>query len=88
MANKLEDMKERLAELSGERAQLDTAIEEMIVNMAEVPPEQRSASDWAPDGASTRKYLELTQRQAAVETEIIDLSRAIVETDEPASSLH
>jgi hypothetical protein len=88
MASKLDDMKARLAELSSERAQLDTAIEEMIADLAEVPPEQRSASDWAPDGASTRKYLELTKRQAAVETEIIDLNRAIVENDEPASPLH
>jgi hypothetical protein len=87
MANKRDDMGMRLAELSSERGQLDAAIEEMIANMAELPPEQRSASDWAPDGASTRKYLELTKRQAAVETEIIDLNRAIVETDEPASSL-
>jgi hypothetical protein len=88
MANKLDDMRLRLAELMDERAQLDGAIEEMIADMAELPPEQRSASDWAPDGRSTRKYLELTRRQAAVETEIIDLNRALVETDAPASSLH
>jgi hypothetical protein len=30
MANKLDEMKPRLAELSNERAQLDVAIEEMI----------------------------------------------------------
>jgi inhibitor of KinA sporulation pathway (predicted exonuclease) len=88
MANKLDKMKALLADLSSERAQLDTAIEEMIASLAELAPEQRSASDWAPDGASTKKYLELTERQAAVEAEIIDLGRAIVETDEPASSLH
>jgi inhibitor of KinA sporulation pathway (predicted exonuclease) len=88
MANKLDDMKARLAELGGERAQLDTTIEEMIADLAELAPEQRSAGDWAPDGASTRKYLELTRRQAAVETEIIDLNRAIVEADEPSSPPH
>jgi hypothetical protein len=88
MASKRDDMKVRLAELDSERAQLDAAIEEMIASLAELPPEQRSARDWAPDGASTRKYLELTKRQAAVETEIIDLNRAIVETDEPASPPH
>jgi transposase len=88
MANKLDEMKALLADLSSERAQLDAAIEEMIASMAELAPEQRSASDWAPDGASTKKYLELTERQAAVEAEIIELGRAIVETDEPASSLH
>ena len=88
MANKLDEMKALLADLSSERAQLDAAIEEMIASVAELAPEQRSASDWAPDGASTKKYLELTERQAAVEAEIIELGRAIVETDEPASSLH
>jgi hypothetical protein len=88
MASKLDEMRLRLAELSGERAQLDTAIEEMIADMAELPPEQRSAGDWAPDGASTRKFLELTRRQAAVETETIDLNRAIAETDEPAAPPH
>jgi len=88
MANKLDDMKARLADLSSERAQLDTAIDEMIASMAEVPPEQRAASDWAPNGASTRKYLESTNRQAEVEAEIIELGRAIVEADEPASSIH
>ena len=88
MANKLDEMKALLADLSSERAQLDTAVEEMIASLAELAPEQRSADDWAPDGASTKKYLELTERQAAVEAEIIELGRAIVETDEPASSLH
>jgi hypothetical protein len=88
MANKLDEMKALLADLSSERARLDAAIEEMIASLAELAPEQRSASDWAPDGASTKKYLELTERQAAVEAEIIELGRAIVETDEPASSLH
>ncbi len=88
MPNKLDDMKTRLAELIGERDKLETAVEEMIASMAELPPEQRAASDWGPDGASTRKYLELTERLAQVETDIIDLGRAIVEADEPASSLH
>ena len=88
MANKLDDMKARLSGLSGERDKLETAVEEMIADMAELPPEQRSASEWGPQGASTKKYLELTERLAAVETEIIDLGRAIVEADEPASSLH
>jgi len=88
IVNKADEMKQRLADLSDERERLDAAIEEMIAAMAALPPEQRSAGDWGPNGASIRKYLELTERQAAVETEIIDLGRAIVETDEPASSVH
>jgi hypothetical protein len=45
MANKLDEMKALLADLSSERAQLDAAIEEMIANLAELAPEQRSAGD-------------------------------------------
>jgi hypothetical protein len=89
MAEKLDDMKARLAELNEERARLDAAIEDMIANMAQVPAEQRAGGPWGRDGASTRKYLELTARQAEVETEIVDLGRAIAASnDAPKSSLH
>jgi hypothetical protein len=88
MANKLDEMRAQLAASSDERDRLESAVEEMIAAMAELPPEQRAASEWGPNGASTKQYLKLTARLAEVETEIIDLSRAIVETDEPASSLH
>jgi len=89
MAEKLNDMNARLAELSEQRAKLDAAIEEMIGDLAEVAPEQRSARDWAPNGPKTRKYLELTNSQAEIEAEIVTLSRAIVESsDGSASSLH
>jgi hypothetical protein len=89
MAEKLEDMKTRLAQLTDERANLDAAIEDMIVSMAQVPAEERAAGPWARDGASTRKYLELTGRQSEVEAEIIKLGRAIVASDgEPPSSVH
>ena len=89
MAEKLNDMNARLAELSEQRAKLDAAIEEMIGDLAEVAPERRSAGDWAPNGPKTRKYLELTNSQAEIEAEIVTLSRAIVESsDGSASSLH
>ena len=54
MADKLEDMKTRLAQLTDERANLDAAIEDMIASMAQVPAEQRADGAWARDGASTR----------------------------------
>jgi hypothetical protein len=88
MAPKLDDMKVQLAALSAERDVLDSAIEEMIANMAEVPADQRKVGEWSPNGAMTKKYLTLTNRQAEVEAEIVDLGRAIMESDEPASSLH
>jgi hypothetical protein len=90
VADKLANLKTRLAELTDERVRLDAAIEEMISDMAQVPPEQRARGPWARDGASTRKYLELTARQADVEAEIVDLTRAIAESGEgpPPSKLH
>jgi hypothetical protein len=89
MAEQLEDMKTRLTQLTDERASLDAAIEDMIASMAQVPAEERAAGPWARDGASTRKYLDLTGRQAEVEAEIIKLGRAIASSgNAPASSLH
>ena len=89
MAKKFEDMKLEFGRLSDERAKLDGAIEEMIVDMAEVPAEQRTTGAWSPTGASTQRYLALTARQAELETEIIDLARAIAAaSDKPSASLH
>lgn len=86
--NKLDDMKARLGELRIECDRLEAAVEEMIGAMAELPPEQRTASEWGADGVSTKKYLALTERLADVENEIVDLGRAIVAADEPAPSRH
>jgi hypothetical protein len=91
VAEKLADLKTRLAALTDERSGLDAAIEEMIADMAQVPPEQRVTGPWARDGASTRKYLELTTRQADIESEIVDLNRAIAKSGSetpPPSKLH
>lgn len=88
MPTKLDDMKVQLTALSAERDVLDSAIEEMIALMAEVPADQRKGGDWAPNGAMTKKYLALTNRQAEVETELVAIGRAIMDSDEPASSLH
>lgn len=74
---KIPDGIELLAEMNRERDELDAAIETMIADMAEASTEQRATGDWASDGTLTRKYLELTNRQAELEKEIIDLSRAI-----------
>jgi len=74
---------ELLAELNRERDELDAAIETMIADMADVSPDARQSGDWASDGALTRKYLELTNRQAEVEREIADLARAITASASP-----
>jgi len=88
MADRTEEMARRLSALSDERTELEAAVEEMIANMAEVPPDQRATSDWASDGASTRRYLTLTDRLAEVEAEMIELGRAIGAADTPPASLH
>ena len=89
MAEKPEDMTARLAQLTEVREILDAEIEDMIASMAQVPAEERAGGPWARDGASTRKYLELTGRQAEVEAEIIKLGRAIASSnDEPPASVH
>jgi hypothetical protein len=90
VAQKPEELKALLAQLTDERTRLDAAIEEMIADMAQVPPEQRASGPWARDGASTRKYLDLTTRQADIESEIVDLNRAIAKADSetPPSKLH
>jgi hypothetical protein len=72
-------MSRQIGALTTERADLDLAIEEMIADMAERPSEQRASGDWGSDGAMTRKYLALTNRQAEVEAEIARLNRAIAE---------
>jgi hypothetical protein len=74
---------ELLAELNRERDGLDETIEGMIADMAEAPPEARRSGDWAPNGALTRKYLELANRQAELEKEIADLARAITAGTKP-----
>lgn len=83
MTQKTTDLEILLSELTQERTDLDSAIENLIADMALVSPEQRKTGDWAPNGALTRKYLELTNRQAGVEKEIIDLSRALLADSKP-----
>lgn len=66
-----------LSELTAERDELDKVIEELIADMALASPEARATGDWGANGAATKRYLELTNRQAELENEIIALSRAI-----------
>jgi len=84
MTKKAADLEALLSELMQERDELDVTIETLIADMADAPPEQRKTGDWAPKGALTLRYLELTNRQAVVEKEIIDLSREIAAGGKPA----
>jgi cell division protein FtsB len=84
MSKKIDDLEALLSTLAQERTDLDAKIENLIADMADAPEEARQTGDWAPNGALTRQYLELTNRQAAVEKDIIDLSRQIAAGDGPA----
>ena len=83
MTKKAADLEALLSALMQERDELDVTIETLIADMADAPPEQRKTGDWAPKGALTLRYLELTNRQAVVEKEIIDLSREIAAGGKP-----
>lgn len=77
MAKKIDELEALSAQLMAERDDLEAAVEGMIGDMADVPAEQRKSGDWAPDGASTRRYLEQSSRLAEVEQAIVDLSREL-----------
>ena len=89
MSQKIADLEAQLSDLTEERGDLEAKIDELIAdmaqaNLAEVAPEQRKTGDWAPDGALTRKYLELTNRLGDVERDMIDLARQIAADGKPA----
>ena len=85
MTKKIDELKSLRARLTGERDELEAAIEAMIGEMAGVPVEQRKSGDWASDGASTRRYLERANRLAEVEQAIVDLSRQIAAAGKPSA---
>ncbi|MFA6267057.1 MAG: hypothetical protein WC670_15240 [Pseudolabrys sp.] len=77
MSRKSEERAAQLAALTVERDELEAAIEGLIADMAEKPEAARRGGEWAPDGASTQRYLELTNRLGDVEQDIVDLTRAL-----------
>ena len=74
-----------LADLTRERDELDDQVQAMIGDMAAAPEAQRRSGDWAADGASTARYLALTERLAEVEQAIIDLTRQRAAAGPPPS---
>ncbi len=85
MAKKIDELEFLLAQLTGERDELEAAIEVMIGEMAATPIEQRKSGDWAPDGALTQRYLEQSNRLAEVERALVDLSRQIADAQKPSA---
>ena len=85
MADKIDELQALLAQLTGERDELEAVIETMIGEMADTPVEQRKSGEWASDGASTLLYLERANRLGEVEQAIVDLSRQIAAAGKPSA---
>lgn len=77
MSKKSEERAARLNALAEERDRLEAEIETMIADMADQPEAARKTGAWAADGASTQRYLAVTERLSDVEQEIVDLARAM-----------
>lgn len=77
MTKKSEQQASRLNALTKERDELEVEIESLIADMAEQPEASRRVGEWAADGASTKRYLALTERLSDVEQDIVDLTRAM-----------
>ncbi|MBS0248729.1 MAG: hypothetical protein JSR61_19095 [Proteobacteria bacterium] len=77
MSGKSEQRAAQLAALIKDRDELEVAIESLIADMAEQPEAARREGAWAENGASTQRYLELTNRLSDVEQDIVDLTRTM-----------
>jgi len=77
MSKKSEERVAQFNALTKERDELEAAIESMIADMAEQPEAARKTGEWAADGASTQRYLTLTERLSEVEGDLVDLTRAM-----------
>jgi hypothetical protein len=75
MADEYPKLASLLVDLETEADKLQADIEQMIGDMAMAPEEQRSTGDWGPTGIQTKRYLELTERLAAVEDEMTVVKR-------------
>ena len=77
MSRKSEQRAAQLATLIKDRDELEAAIESLIADMAEQPEAARREGAWAQNGASTQRYLELTNRLSDIEQDIVDLTRTM-----------
>jgi hypothetical protein len=77
MSKKSEERLARFNALTRERDELEASIDGLIADMAEQPEAARRAGEWAQDGASTQRYLSLTERLSEVEGDLVDLTRAM-----------
>lgn len=72
-----------LKELEQENQDIEAALDELMIEMERVPPEQRAAGEWGPAGTQTRRFIELSERQNELAAEI-KLVSAAIEAAKPA----
>ena len=72
-----------LRELEQENRDVEAALDELMIEMERVPPEQRSAGEWGPAGIRTQRFIELSERQNEIAAEI-KLVSAAIEAAKPA----
>lgn len=66
-----------LKDLEEENEAVQSEIDDLMTEMARVPAEQRSVSEWGPNGTSTKRFIELSERQAELAEEIKLVTQAI-----------
>lgn len=88
MSRKSEQRAAQLAALIKDRDELEAAIESLIADMAEQPEAARRDGAWAENGASTRRYLDLTNKLSDIEHEIVDLTRTMAASADEDSPPH
>ena len=73
-----------LEALQQESQEVEAALDELMIEMERVPPEQRSAGEWGPSGTRTQRFIELSERQneIAAETKLVS---AAIESAKPAT---
>ena len=76
-----------LKKLEQENQDIETAISDLMDVMARVPPQQRAAGEWGPEGTQTKRFIELSERQSEIEAEI-KLVSAAIESAKPANSVN
>ena len=66
-----------LKDLEEENEAVQSEIDDLMTEMARVPAEQRSVTEWGPSGTLTQRFIELSERQAELAEEIKLVTQAI-----------
>jgi hypothetical protein len=77
-----------LKDLEDENEAVQTEIDDLMTEMALVPAEQRSVSEWGPNGIHTTRFIELSERQAELAEEIKLVTQALGKEKPPESSVN